>query len=115
MADAQRAVAAAFPPPPPFWKHFTTENIEKLDKLKSESAKSHGQDPKKKWSPSELQALDTPTDLRYLIPPTAPAEGSYSVFGELQSVGLLFFFFLSSFLSKTHSNLNCSFQVLCPL
>lgn len=87
MADAQRAVAAAFPPPPPFWRHFTTENIEKLDKLKANAAKAHAQDPKKKkWSPSELQALDAPADLRYLIPPTAPTEGSYSVFGELQSV-----------------------------
>jgi mediator of RNA polymerase II transcription subunit 7 len=112
MADAQRAVAAAFPPPPPFWKHFTTENIEKLDKLKTESAKSHAQDSKKKWSPSELQALEAPTDLRYLIPPKAPTEGSYSVFGELQSVRV---FFMLSLLSGKVSHLNYSFQVLCPL
>ncbi|KAH8701620.1 mediator of RNA polymerase II transcription subunit 7 [Talaromyces proteolyticus] len=86
MAEAQRAVTAAFPPPPPFWKHFSKENVEKLDKLKAESAKSHDGNPKKKWSPSELQALDTPSELRYLIPPKAPTEGTYSVFGELQNL-----------------------------
>jgi MED7 protein len=88
MADGQRALAAAFPPPPPFWKHFTSDNIERLEKIKKESTHSSDQTDKteKKWSPSKLHALDVPPGLRYLIPPEAPTEGSYSVFGELQSV-----------------------------
>ncbi|EED17374.1 RNA polymerase II mediator complex protein (Med7), putative [Talaromyces stipitatus ATCC 10500] len=85
MADAQRSLTAPFPPPPPFWKHFTTENIEKLEKIKKES-----NIPRtfkgKKWHPSELRALDVPPELRYLIPPEPPTEGSYAVFGELQSL-----------------------------
>lgn len=85
MADTQRALTAPFPPPPPFWKHFTIENIEKLETIKQEAAttkKSLG----KKWSPEDLQALDVPAELRYLIPPAAPTEGTYTVFGELQNV-----------------------------
>ena len=88
MADAQRALTAPFPPPPPFWKHFTTDNVEKLEKIKKESGNlkiSSG----KKWTPGDLQALDVPPELRYLIPPEAPTEGTYSVFGELQNVGLV--------------------------
>lgn len=85
MADAQRALTAAFPPPPPFWKHFTTDNIEKLEKIKKESAGSKTS-PGKKWTASDLRALDVPHELRYLIPPEAPTEGTYSVFGELQNV-----------------------------
>lgn len=87
MADAQRALTAAFPPPPPFWKHFTTDNIEKLEKIKKESVGSKSSTGKK-WTPSELRALDVSPELRYLIPPEAPKEGTYSVFGELQNVRL---------------------------
>lgn len=85
MADAQRALTAAFPPPPPFWKHFTTETIEKLERIKKESA-AQKTSTGKKWTASDLRALDVPPELRYLIPPEAPTEGTYSVFGELQNV-----------------------------
>jgi mediator of RNA polymerase II transcription subunit 7 len=81
-----RALTAAFPPPPPFWKEFTAENVEKLEKIKREAAKSHGDSPKKKWSQAELRTLDVPPELRHLIPPEPPKSGSYSVFGETQSV-----------------------------
>ena len=42
MADEsqQRAVATAFAPPPPLWKHFTRENIDKLEQIKAEASKS---------------------------------------------------------------------------
>ncbi|KAL1962346.1 hypothetical protein VTN77DRAFT_9759 [Rasamsonia byssochlamydoides] len=87
MAEgAPRALTAAFPPPPPFWKHFTPENIEKLEQIKKESSKSKEEYRKKKWSPAELQALKVPPELGYLIPPEAPKSGSYSVFGETQSI-----------------------------
>lgn len=89
MADGaqQRALTAAFPPPPPFWKHFTPANLQKLEEIKQEARE--GQDPKgkKKWTPAELRALKVPPELRFLIPPEVPSNGHYSVFGELQSVG----------------------------
>ncbi|CDM37080.1 hypothetical protein DTO013E5_9343 [Penicillium roqueforti] len=89
MADEsqQRAVTTAFAPPPPLWKHFTRENIDKLEQIKAEASK--GEDGRlnkhKQWSAAELRALELPSELRYLVPPDIP-EGQYSVFGELQTL-----------------------------
>ncbi|KAJ5554744.1 hypothetical protein N7535_007190 [Penicillium sp. DV-2018c] len=89
MADEsqQRAVNTAFAPPPPLWKHFTRENLDKLDKIKAEASKDEDGRPNKKkhWTPAELRALELPSELRYLVPPAIP-EGQYSVFGELQTL-----------------------------
>ena len=89
MADpGQRPVAAAFAPPPPLWKHFTPENVRKLEEIKQD-ATPKGEDgklQKKKWTPAELRSLDLPPELRCLVPPEIPTSGNYSVFGELQSV-----------------------------
>ncbi|KAJ6177683.1 hypothetical protein N7519_008144 [Penicillium mononematosum] len=88
MADEsqQRAVATAFAPPPPLWKHFTRENVDKLEEIKTEASKSEdGRLHKnKQWSAAELRALELPSELRYLVPPDIP-KGPYSVFGELQT------------------------------
>jgi mediator of RNA polymerase II transcription subunit 7 len=90
MADEnqQRAVNTAFAPPPPLWKHFTRENLDKLEQIKAEASKGEDGRPNKKktWSAAELRALELPSELRYLVPPDIP-EGQYSVFGELQAVG----------------------------
>jgi len=89
MADSQqRAVTAAFAPPPPLWRHFTQDNLNKLEEIKKEASKGPNGEPvrEKIWSPSELRALDVPDELRFLIPPEIPT-GEYSVFGELQTVG----------------------------
>lgn len=93
MADAgqQRAVTAAFAPPPPLWKHFTRENLDKLEHIKTEASKGEGEDRQRttiKWSPADLRALDLPPELRFLVPPEIPTSGEYSVFGEMQSVSL---------------------------
>jgi mediator of RNA polymerase II transcription subunit 7 len=88
MADAsQPAVPTAFAPPPPLWKHFTRENLDQLEKIKNDASKGEDGrvDRNKRWTPSELRALDVPPELRFLVPPEIPT-GQYSVFGELQSV-----------------------------
>lgn len=88
MADSgQRAVTAAFAPPPPLWKHFTRENLDKLEQIKTEASKGEDGRPNhnKVWTPAELRMLDLPPELRYLVPPEIPT-GQYSVFGELQTV-----------------------------
>ena len=89
MADSneQRAVATAFAPPPPLWKHFTRDNLDKLDQIKTEASKDKDGHPagEKKWSPAELRALDLPPELRFLAPPDIPT-GEYTVFGEPQTV-----------------------------
>ncbi|KNG90550.1 mediator of RNA polymerase II transcription subunit 7 [Aspergillus nomiae NRRL 13137] len=88
MADAgQQRPLTAFAPPPPLWKHFTPDNLKKLDQIKKNASKNEdGKLQKKKWTPAELQALDVPPELRFLIPPEIPKSGHYSVFGELQSL-----------------------------
>lgn len=85
MAEAgqPKPLPTVFAPPPSLWKHFTPENIKKLDEIKENTAEGKP----KKWTPAELRALDLPPELRYLVPPAMPTE-SYSVFGELQSVCL---------------------------
>jgi mediator of RNA polymerase II transcription subunit 7 len=87
MAESgQRNLPTAFAPPPPLWKHFTPDNVRKLEDIKQDASKDRDGNPqKKKWSPAELRALDLPPELRYLVPPELPTE-SYSVFGELQGV-----------------------------
>lgn len=88
MADpSQPPVPTAFAPPPPLWKHFTRENLDKLEHIKAEASKDKDGRPnkKKEWSPAELRALEITDELRYLVPPDIPT-GQYSVFGELQTV-----------------------------
>ncbi|KAJ5912213.1 Mediator of RNA polymerase II transcription subunit 7 [Penicillium subrubescens] len=89
MADTneQRAVATAFAPPPPLWKHFTRDNLDKLDQIKTEASKDKDGIPavEKKWSPAELRALEVPSELRFLVPPEIPT-GEYTVFGEPQTL-----------------------------
>lgn len=91
MADPnqQRAVNTAFAPPPPLWKHFTRENLDRLKEIKTEASKDEDGRPNrnKQWSPAELRALDLAPELRFLVPPDIPT-GEYSVFGELQTVSL---------------------------
>ncbi|PGH15032.1 hypothetical protein AJ79_02714 [Helicocarpus griseus UAMH5409] len=87
MAEAgQQKVAAAFPPPPPFWKHFTPQNLKKLEECKKEHEEKTGS--KQDWTPEALRTLELPPELRYLVPPKAPTSGSYSLFGESQSVSI---------------------------
>ncbi|EAU33714.1 conserved hypothetical protein [Aspergillus terreus NIH2624] len=81
------ALTTAFAPPPPLWKHFTPENVKRLEEIKKEASKGEDGKPRKKtWTPAELRALDLPPELRFLVPPEVPTEGHYSVFGELQSL-----------------------------
>ncbi|KAL4779782.1 MED7 protein-domain-containing protein [Aspergillus varians] len=79
MAEGGRAINTAFAPPPPLWKHFTPENVRKLEDVKKEASK--GEDGK----PAELRSLTLPSELRLLVPPEIPSE-QYSVFGEVQNL-----------------------------
>ena len=84
MAEAgqQRGVTAAFPPPPPFWKYFSTANIEKLEEFKNKIDIQNDDKLKKSLSPAALRMHELPPELRYLVPPEIPKTGSYSLFGE---------------------------------
>jgi len=62
------SLSSAFPPPPPFYKFFTPENLQLLK------------------SGNVPDSAEKKRELQYLVPPAAPIEGAYSTFGDLWPV-----------------------------
>lgn len=73
MAEQQNRVAPPFPTPPPFYTHFTKQNISQLQQLRKEASEH---EPK-----AALDLLSLPPEIRYLVPPAPPAEDHYRTFG----------------------------------
>lgn len=79
MGD-QQTVAAPFPTPPPFYKHFTKQNATRLRQARKEagvSQTSNDSDETKR----DIDITSLPPELRYLIPPPPPANGKWRSFG----------------------------------
>ncbi|KAI5272114.1 mediator of RNA polymerase II transcription subunit 7 [Aureobasidium subglaciale] len=72
-----RMLSAAFPTPPPYYKHFTKQNVTKVRQIRKEAATNSDQ----------VDVDSLPTELRYLIPPEPPADGRYKSFGAQYDVG----------------------------
>jgi mediator of RNA polymerase II transcription subunit 7 len=72
MAE-QAAIAAVFPAPPPFYKHFTKQNLAALRQLRKAAKDSNEE--------GELDVHSLPAELRYLIPPDPPQDEKYTSFG----------------------------------
>ncbi|KAL1305557.1 hypothetical protein AAFC00_007164 [Neodothiora populina] len=83
MADQTQArlPTAPFPAPPPFYNHFTEQNVAKLRELRKEAAKNKDEDGMEDVQSSGIDALSLPPDLRFLVPPEPPADGRYRSFG----------------------------------
>jgi mediator of RNA polymerase II transcription subunit 7 len=77
MAE-QGAIAAAFPAPPPFYKHFTKQNLAALRRLRKAARDTHGEGDGEN---GELDIHALPTELQYLIPPQPPKDEKYTSFG----------------------------------
>ena len=95
-----------FPDPPPFFKHFTTENLERLRDIENEASNGADASNDVANSSSKLfteQILALPAELRYLIPPPPPGDNeSFHVFGEpAKSSGTNNFTQMMDFVSKT--------------
>lgn len=94
MAEQQPsgAVSAAFPAPPPFYKHFTEQNLAHLKELQNSPPSSDprttdpSDDSNKAPSTDAHRLLDLPPELRYLIPPPPPPTGEYRSFGDHYNV-----------------------------
>ncbi|RAR12356.1 mediator of rna polymerase ii transcription subunit 7 [Stemphylium lycopersici] len=78
QVDDEDVILGFLPDPPPFYKHFTAENIARLKEITKEAAPENEDSnassaaSAKKLSTDQILAL--PTELRYLIPPEPPAD-----------------------------------------
>ncbi|KAL6709861.1 Mediator of RNA polymerase II transcription subunit 7 [Coniothyrium glycines] len=86
--DDEQLIINFFPDPPPFYKHFTSENQERIREIEKEAGRSDN-DTKSTTtrafgaSLSAEQILALPTELQYLIPPEPPADDEeFTVFGQ---------------------------------
>lgn len=85
MTTEQTGPAAPFPTPPPFYHHFTKQNLARLRQIRREagippasSSTSQAADDSKR----DVDVLSLPTELRYLVPPEPPREDAkYTTFG----------------------------------
>ncbi|KAJ4371758.1 Mediator of RNA polymerase II transcription subunit 7 [Didymella sp. IMI 355093] len=72
MADEEQKPLQPFPDPPPFFKHFTAENLKRLQDIGDSASDDVAPSNKDANAGSKLsteQILALPTELRYLIPP----------------------------------------------
>lgn len=83
-SQQQHPIAAPFPAPPPFYHHFTKQNLERLRRLQKaneQTPHTNGDSTPSQQKPSST-ILDLPPELRYLLPPPLPApESTYRSFG----------------------------------
>jgi mediator of RNA polymerase II transcription subunit 7 len=73
-----------FPPPPPFYQNFTTENQDRLQEVKKNAGIDIAADDSTSATLSAEQILALPAELRYLIPPEPPKDDEdFKVFGAM--------------------------------
>ena len=92
MAEQSQArqLSTAFPTPPPFYKHFTKQNVVKVRELRKEAAKNrNGEAEDESQAADAMDVLSLPPELRYLVPPEPPTDGRYKSFGADYDVGIL--------------------------
>jgi mediator of RNA polymerase II transcription subunit 7 len=77
------SASSTFPDPPPFWRDFTTDKIERMESLRSRYADQTGLDVS-----NVIRVPNVPEDLTNLQPPPEPADGKWRLFGETVTVCL---------------------------
>ena len=83
MAEQQQ-VTAPFPTPPPFYQHFTKQNLAQLRQVRKEAVIPTSKPQQTSSNPSENTGFDIltlPASLRYLLPPPPPENNQYRSFG----------------------------------
>lgn len=82
----QERMKAPFPAPPPFYRHFTKDNLARLKRWRKEAGVSTGPDATatdaEAGAKPDVDIQSLPRELRYLIPPPPPpANAPFKVFG----------------------------------
>lgn len=75
---------AAFPVPPPFYQHFTKDNIAQLRRIRKEKSAAETIENSEQTgtdSSSQIDRQTLPQNLRYLLPPQLPTDGKWRTFG----------------------------------
>lgn len=79
---------APFPAPPPFYHHFAKQNLSELRRRRKEAGvpaePSNGSSNNE--GKRDLDILSLPTELRYLLPPPPPTDGTFTTFGIPRSI-----------------------------
>ena len=91
MDDDQEsgAISTTFPIPPPFYKHFTVENRERLQIfIEDASDRIDGSKPGQDID-KQPELSDLPAELRFLVPPPPPKDGRYTSFGARYDVRVI--------------------------
>ncbi|KAF2971556.1 hypothetical protein GQX73_g1967 [Xylaria multiplex] len=78
MDEEPQQIASTWPPPPPFWKEFTPDNVARIEDLRKEAAESSGIQN----SSNIRLGPGLPRELRNLQPPPEPENGEWRVFGD---------------------------------
>lgn len=78
--EASKA-SSTFPDPPPFWRDFSPEKLERFESLKTRYADQQGLD-----ATTVLRVPEVPRDLTNLQPPAEPTDRKWRLFGEVLTV-----------------------------
>ncbi|KAI0175451.1 mediator complex, subunit Med7 [Pestalotiopsis sp. NC0098] len=76
-SESQNAITSTFPPPPPFWRDFTPDNVARIADLRQEQVEREGIVDGK-----TVRLTGLPENLRNLQPPPEPTSGAWRVFGQ---------------------------------
>ncbi|KAH3680528.1 hypothetical protein WICMUC_000259 [Wickerhamomyces mucosus] len=81
MAENQEGVISSlYPPPPPYVKFFTNENLERFNKLQHEKQNTDKGDV---TDEKDLYFNDNDKELKFLIPPLQPKSENYRSFEDM--------------------------------
>jgi mediator of RNA polymerase II transcription subunit 7 len=75
---------AAFPIPPPFYQHFTKDNIAQLRRIRKDKSATETAETGEHIGTDLSKQIDRqtlPQNLRYLLPPQLPTDGKWRTFG----------------------------------